>query len=328
MRARSAFSLGALVAGVVFAVLGLLTSDAAGTCAAPQRCAALLLPAPLTISAQRIRGGRADVTVSYRVARDGRVRRVADAHSAYPRAAAFFPGTGTWYEIRDLHLVVGRGARVDAGRVVRVIGARRPSAYDLDLATGSLYFVSRGVLFGAHGARSWRLGSLRGFGMSADTWMVPLGGLVQLMDNDRLAVVRPDGSLFASTRLPRDHGQPDTPSSQLQIAPDRSAVAFTVAFGRSQNPYATRRVRGSEVVYLLRPGAHAAVPLFVAAVRFAVCERGAWLQWHASWLLYGNTEGNLAAIDTTGAHRPIDLDTILRGRLGETPEGFDARWGT
>jgi hypothetical protein len=178
---------------------------------------------------------------------------------------------------------------------------------------------------GAHGARTWRLGSLRDFGMSANTWMVPLGGLVELQGERRLVLVRPDGSLFASTPLPRDQGQPDGPSSQLQIAPRADAVAFTVAFGRTDNPGTTRRVGGTEIVYVLRSGADVATPVHVEHVAFAACEAGASLQWHGSWLLYSNTEGNLAAIDTAGAHRTMELSGFVRDLLG-TGRGVDAGW--
>jgi hypothetical protein len=215
--------------------------------------------------------------------------------------------------------------RADTGAILRTIGPQRPREYEFDPRTGSLYFIAHGVLMGAHGARTWRLGSLRDFGMSANTWMVPLGGLVELQGERRLVLVTPDGSLFASTPLPRDQGQPDGPSSQLQIAPRAGAVAFTVAFGRADNPDTTRRARGTEIVYVLRAGADAVTPVHVARVAFAVCERGASLQWHGSWLLYANTEGTLAAIDTAGAHRVIELGGLVRGLLG-TGRGVDASW--
>ena len=52
-------------------------------------------------------------------------------------------------------------------------------------------------------------------------------------------------------------------------------------------------------------------------VDFKVCERGASLQWHGDWLLYSNSEGNLAVIDTTGVHRAIELSSLVHGLLGE-----------
>jgi hypothetical protein len=175
------------------------------------------------------------------------------------------------------------------------------------------------VLTRAYGTRTWRLGSLRGFGMSRQTSMTPLGGPVELLDSNRLAIVRPDGSLFASTPLPRDGHQADGPSSALVIAPDTRAVAFTVAFAG-----------GTEVTYLLRAGARTAAPIHVAHVAFAPCERGAGLQWHGSWLLYSNTEGNLAVINSAAPHRSIELDSVVRDRLVwgplGIPTGFDAYW--
>jgi hypothetical protein len=386
MRGARGPSLAIVVAGLVAVVVGITREDAAGACRVRGACA-LRLPAPITIST-----GRA----GYRVARDGRVRRVAAASSPYPRGASWFPGTGTWFEIRGHHLVVGGGRRMlwrsheeiaadrlgviaagpravafqhdhmlylatyggaerpvaprelpvgwtagglytysyprhrllmraDTGAVLNTVGPRRPLEYELDPRTGSVYFIAHGVLMGAHGARTWRLGSLRDFGMSADTWMVGLGGLVELQGERRLVIVRPDGSLFASTPLPRDQGRPDAPSSQLQIAPRADAVAFTVAFGRTDNPETNRRARGAEIVYVLRAGEDAAIPLHVEQVAFGVCERGASLQWHGSWLLYSNSEGSLAAVDTAGVHRTIELSGFVRGRLG-TGRGVAAAW--
>jgi hypothetical protein len=215
--------------------------------------------------------------------------------------------------------------RTGTGAILKAIGPPRPRDYELDPPTGNLYFIAHGVLTGAHGARTWRLGSLRDFGMSANTWMVPLGGLVELQGERRLVLVRPDGSLFASTALPRDQGQPDGPSSQLQIAPSADAVAFSVAFGRSEDPSTSRRARGTEIVYLLRAGANAATPVHIEHVTFAVCERAASLQWHGSWLLYSNTEGNLAAINTAGARRTLELSSLVRGLSG-TEHGILASW--
>jgi hypothetical protein len=386
MRGPRRLSLVILLAGIVALVLGLTREDAAGACRGRGGCA-LRLPAPITITAGH---------VGYLIARDGRVRRIAAASGPYPRGASWFPGTGTWFEIRRGHLVVGRGRRTlwrsheriavstlglvaagpravafqhdhmlylapyggverpvaprelplgwsagglytysylrhrlllraATGAILKAIGSPRPRDYELDPRTGNLYFIAHGVLTGAHGARTWRLGSLRDFGMSANTWMVPLGGLVELQGERRLVLVRPDGSLFASTALPRDQGQPDGPSSQLEIAPSADAVAFTVALGRSEDPSTTRRARGTEIVYLLRAGAHTATPVHVEHVTFAVCERGASLQWHGSWLLYSNTEGNLAAINTAGTRRTLELSSLVRGLPG-TEHGILASW--
>lgn len=394
-----------LAIGIVFTTalsLGLFGQDAAGTCTAPTGCKRPGLPAAITLSADlppqdsaSPTRGRVPRVVTYRIARDGRLSRAANPQSPYPEGAAWFPGTNTWFMIRDRHLLVGRGRRTlwrshsqIAARQLGVIaagphavafqehhrlyiapydGAAQPVAarelplgwtsgglytysyprrelllrdqtgaivarlarksleYEFDLKSHSLYYITDGVIFGAHGTRTWRLGSLQRLGMSRDTGLVPLGGLVELQGERRLVLLRPDGSLFASTPLLHDRGLPDGPSSQLQIAPRGDAVAYTVAFGQSPDPNATRRVRGTETVYVLRAGADAATPLHVEQVAFAVCERSAALQWHGSWLLYSNTEGSLAAIDTAPLHSVIDLTGIAH-RLIDAGGLIDAHW--
>jgi hypothetical protein len=140
-----------------------------------------------------------------------------------------------------------------------------------------------------------------------------------------LVVLRPDGSVFAWTPLPRDDGQAESISSSLVVAPDARAVAFTAAAGESNDPDAAHAAHGTETVYLLRPGAQTAVPLHTERVAFKVCERGASLQWHGRSLLYGNSEGNLAVIDPAGARHAIELGSLVR-RLPGAREGFSATW--
>jgi hypothetical protein len=308
-------------------------------------------------------------SVSVRVGRDGRVRRISNRQSQtrLPRDAVWFPATGTWFRIRRAHLIVGRGSkplwrsheeiasrwqlgvvtvgphtvafqhhhqlylaplggaerpvasrelplgwtvgglytyryqgrelllRSDTGRLLKVI-ARRPLGSDYQVAAGTLYFISRGALMSAHATRVERLASLKRLGLSAGPWLAPLGRLVELVDNHRLVVVRPDGSVFAWTRLPLGHGQADNVSSSLVVAPGAGAVAFSAASDRTAD---------EETVYLLRPGARVALPLHTERVDFNPCERGASLEWHGNWLLYSNSEGNLAAIDTTGTNHQL-----------------------
>jgi hypothetical protein len=341
---------------------------------------------PITITTGR---------VSFRIARDGRVRRIPKTRSPFPRAAAWFPGTRTWFMIRHGHLVVGRGRkalwrshgeiasdqlgviaasshgvafqhdhklylarlggaerpvahrelplgwttgglytyryrgrqlllRSDAGALVKVV-ARRPLGSDYYVAYGSLYFVNRGVLMSAHGARVERLASLKRLGLSAGPSLQALGRLVELQDDRRLVAVRADGSVFAWASLPRTDGRIENISSSLAIAPHASAVAFTAASGQTDDPEATRRAHGTETVYVLRSGARRAVPLHRERVAFAPCGRGASLQWHKRWLLYGATEGNLAVIDTTGVHRAIELTSLVSSLPG-TRNSFIAYW--
>lgn len=214
--------------------------------------------------------------------------------------------------------------RRDTGALVKVI-ARRPLGSDYQVAGGSLYFISRGVLMSAHGASVERLASLSDLGLSEDSWLQPLGRWVELQDNHRLVVVEPDGSVFASTSPPRTRGQTDTISSALAVAPGEGAVAFTAASGRTAQPSSALPSSGVETVYLLRSGAHAAIPVHRDRVTFAPCERGASLQWHGHWLLYSATEGNVAAIDTADFRRTIQLGRLIKALPG-LRDGFGAYW--
>jgi hypothetical protein len=214
--------------------------------------------------------------------------------------------------------------RSDTGAILKVIAPEPFRSEGYFVTNGSLYFIVHGVLMRALGPRVQRLASLAGFGMSG-AWFQPVGRLLELQDNDRLVVLRPDGSVFASTPLPRNAGETESISSSLVVAPDTSAVAFAAAAGESNDPNAARRAHGTETVYLLRPGSHKATPIHTEHVVFRVCERGANLQWHDRWLLYSNSEGHIAAIDTTDAHHTIELGSLVRGLPG-TRNGFSASW--
>jgi hypothetical protein len=383
----------ALLVAILVGVAGFaprsLGESVTRACADPLPCVGVRLPAPITIAAGPVLG--AD---TFRISRLGRVRRVASPQSPFPRGAAWFPGTGTWYLIRHGHLVVGRGRkplwtshgeiaanqvgvisasshavafqhdhklylaqlggaeraiaqrelplgwttgglftyryqgrqlllRSDAGALVKVI-ARRPLGSDYSVTNGTLHFITHSVLMSAHGTRIARLASLSSLGLSANPWLQPLGRLVELQDDHRLVVVRADGHTFASTPLPVGHDRSESLSSSLVVAPHLIAVAFTTISGRTGDPR-TGRTRGTETTYVLPAGASTTIPVHREHVRFAVCERGASLEWHGKWLLYSNTEGSLAAIDTTGRHHAIELRSLVRALPG-TRNGLTAYW--
>jgi len=215
--------------------------------------------------------------------------------------------------------------RSDAGSVLATI-ARWPFEVDLQLVRRSLYFLSHGKLMRAQGARTQPVGSVPALGLSADSSLQTVGPWLELVDDNRLVVLRSDGSPFASIEVPRTDGRPETISSSLVVAPNASAVAFTGASGDTPNPDSARRPRGTETVYVLRGGAHTATPVHTEGVEFKVCERGASVQWHGGWLLYDNSEGNVVAIDSTGAHRAIELSGLV-GRLLRARDGVSAYWG-
>ena len=106
-------------------------------------------------------------------------------------------------------------------------------------------------------------------------------------------------------------------SSQVVPAPDGRAVAYTATNGS--------RSHATETVYVLRPGRHMATALYHETVTPGVCNQGAHVQWHGAWLLYSNVENDIAAVDTAGVHRTIDL-TRLVSRLPGVRNGFIAYW--
>jgi hypothetical protein len=214
--------------------------------------------------------------------------------------------------------------RSASGALMKVI-ARGPLGSDYSVTNGTLYFITRGSLMSAYSTHVRQLASLTRLGLSANTWLQPLGRLAELQDNYRLVVVRANGSVFASTQLPITRDQGENISSSLVIAPQLRSVAFTIAYDRTGKPSA-KRPSGTETVYLLRAGASAPIPIHRGHVQFAVCERGASLEWNGHWLLYTNTEGTLAAIDTTAPHHTIELRSLVNSLPG-TRHGFTPSWG-
>ena len=368
----SPFGIAALAPGSV--------GRATQSCAVGSRCETVRLPAPITIAA-----GRA----SYRIGRDGRVVRTAAPPSSYPRAAMWFPGTGTWYMLRDHRLVVGRGQqalwrsdlrvpsrwrlgviaagahavafqfehklyvaplggterpvarrelplgwtaaglytyayrgsrlllRSDSGRLVKVIASR---ATNYNVANGSLFFLTDGVLWSAHGARVTRLASLKGLSLSTNSWLQPLGRFLELEDNNHLVLLRDDGSVFAATRLPPGRETDVNLVGSPAVSPRVGTVGFATVTDQSAN-----RAVGTETVYVLRSGAREATPVHSERGSFGGCARWVTLQWHGTRLLYSSNQGNLAVIDTGPAHRAVELTTFVR-RLTNTQDGFSAYW--
>lgn len=200
-----------------------------------------------------------------------------------------------------------------------------PDASDVvfDHATNTVYFVQRGRLMRFDGAQVKALATLTALGVGRRPQIEPLGRLVGLHSARRLVVLRDDGRLFAATALPRPLKPVDGVSSALAADADADAVAFTAARGNTASGSS-----GSELVYLLRPGARAARVVYREGVSFAVCERMAEVSWRGRWLLYSISEGNAALVDPTQPARSVDLSAAiarLPGMGGE--EGrFDVAW--
>jgi hypothetical protein len=192
-----------------------------------------------------------------------------------------------------------------------------------DHTVEAVYFVAGGRLERFGGTRITRLAMLASLRVGRRPQIEPLGPLVGLHSSRRLVVLRLDGSVFASTELPRPLRRSDLISSALSADGDADAVAFTVTRGNTASGS-----HGSELVYLLRPGSKAARVIFRARMSFAVCERGAELAWRGRWLLYSTSEGRVALIDTGRPDASLDLSATLTRVPGMSGNGgrFDASW--
>lgn len=194
----------------------------------------------------------------------------------------------------------------NTGKLVATLG--RPLGRSTYMVTnGALYFMTNRDLVAAHGAAVTRLATWPALKLNPrSTWFQTVGSLIELEGARRLVLLRDDGSLFASTPLPRVHGHTQSLEGLIAPSPQLDAVAFAAdsAPGRS----------GTETVYLLKAGASAAVPIHTERLTSQSCGQWAALAWHGEWLLYTNNAGTLDVIDTRGARRAINLAHLL-GRL-------------
>lgn len=249
----------------------------------------------------------------------GRERLVADGE--FPLGAA--PGGFYTRRVRGAELVLRSATGGFRATVARSVGTY---AYAPD--GQRLLFLERGRLLRAQGAHVRPLANLSRLRIPArHLQIVPLGRLVGLENERRLVVLRPDGSLFASTALPFATGRVEFISGVPTAAPDGAAVAFAAIRGDSTNEEVMER--GVETVYVLRPGGRAAAVVDRQRTWFNVCGHTADLAWYGTWLLYAADGGGAAAIDIDGDHT-IGLSSIVR-RLPGFPHpdpagGFGLGW--
>jgi hypothetical protein len=178
--------------------------------------------------------------------------------------------------------------------------------------------------FDGHSTTS--LVQLRHLGLPVWTWPEPLAGdLIGLTAQRRVAILRSNGSLFASARFPRGRRWKAAGNSGLVADPAGHAVALTLTEGNTG--YASR---GAEWVLIVREGDRVARVVHRERLRFAVCERWTTLAWHGDWLLYSSTEGRTLALDTR-RRRVVDLTSFVARLPGARPNGelkveLEARW--
>ena len=167
-----------------------------------------------------------------------------------------------------------------------------------DDATKMLFFTTAsGELDRTDGKTVAQIADLSGDGFTwFQLWPQLIGdGLIAFQGDDRIVVLRSDGSTFGSSSFGGGTW------TSLPVASARG-VAFTVADADGLH----------ESVYLLRAGDRSARPLYRTPSYVDGC-RGAALSWRGDWLLYWTTEGRVAGLDASEAHGPIDLtDTVAK----------------
>jgi hypothetical protein len=187
-----------------------------------------------------------------------------------------------------------------------------------DSRTRTLFMLSRtGVLSRHDGDRRERLANVHALGFDRRPTIELLdGGLIGVLGRSRVAVLRRDGSLFASTLFrPRGKRFSVAGNSGLVANQAGTAVAFAVTEGNTGY-----RAVGRESLYVLRAADRRPSRVYSHRLRFALCERWTGLSWRSDWLLYAATEGTTIAIDTTRPNRRIDLTTAVE-RIGGRPGG-------
>jgi hypothetical protein len=184
--------------------------------------------------------------------------------------------------------------------------------------TRTLLMLSRaGVLSRFDGRRRERLVDLRALAFARRPTIEVLdGGLTGVLGRSRVAVLRRDGSMFASAVFP-PRGRRFSVAGNSGLVANRSGTVVALTVSEGNTGY---RSVGRESVFVLRAGDRRARPVFSKRLRFALCERWAGLSWHGDWLLYAATEGRTVAIDVDRRGRRIDL-TAVALRLGRRSEG-------
>jgi hypothetical protein len=231
---------------------------------------------------------------------------------------------------REGLLYTRRGADVRlraADGALRAVAQRKARAVSFDPATRTLLTVTRdGRLERLEGRTAMSFVRLSDLRLPVGTWPEPLaGGLIGLTAPHRVAILRADGSLFASASFPRGRRWNAAGNSGLVADPSGRAVALTLTEG--DTGYASR---GAEWLLLLREGDRRPRVLHREQLRFAVCERWTTLAWHRGWLLYSSTEGRTLAVDTSRG-RVVELTPLVARLPSARPNGehkveLEARW--
>lgn len=205
--------------------------------------------------------------------------------------------------------------RDSSGRLLRRVSGRLRQV-EFDQATRSLLAISRhGVLERYRNGYWSAIAKLPTFGLDRHTTFEQLtGDLIGLLDDHRVAVLRADGSLFASARF-----RSGNVAGESGLIANRAgtAVAFVVSHGSAAQPH------GSESVVMLQAHDRRARTLYSGSVPGKLCVRWATLAWHGEWLLYSVTSGKTLALNSRSRGHPLDLTAIVYALAPDGPRSID-----
>lgn len=192
--------------------------------------------------------------------------------------------------------------RTPGGRPLRRVLSRSRQV-QFDQQTRTLLAIShRNVLERYRNGRWSTVANLTRLGLNRHPSFQQLaGGLIGLVDRERVTVLRHNGSPFASARF---HSGQVAGFSGLVANAAGTAVAFVVTHGTPAQGH------GRQTVEFLRAGDRRATLLHTGTVPLGC---GAWttLAWHNHWLIDSAAGGQTLLLDTTTRKRPVDLTPLV-----------------
>jgi hypothetical protein len=204
--------------------------------------------------------------------------------------------------------------RDSSGRLLRRASGRVREV-QFDQASRTLLAISQQGVLERYRDRRWSpIANLAALGLDRRTRFEQLAGrLIGLIDGRRVAVLRQNGSLFASADFASGNVAGE---SGLVANSTATAVTFVVSHG------SPAQARGSESVEMLQESDRRARTLYTGAVPGRLCVRWATLAWHGNWLLYSVTSGKTLLLNSHEGRR-LDLTAAVHELAPANPRSID-----
>ncbi len=192
--------------------------------------------------------------------------------------------------------------RSPTGRLLRR-GLGHLREFRFDQHTRTLLAISNDDLLERYRSRHWApLANLDTLHLDHQAALELLAsGLISIVDDHRVAVLRQDGSLFASARFPSGE---IAGASGLVANTTGTAVAFVVTHSTPNHSH------GRQLVELLRAGERRATLLHNGTIPLG-CNTWTTLAWHNQWLIDSAARGQTLLLDTTGRIRPLNITPLV-----------------